>query len=138
MSTTVLVGTQKGAIVLRSDERRASWEKSALLMKGWLVTSFARDESGRAYAGVTHDVWGATVMASDDLENWQQLEGAPRYPADAKGNHGHNRIIGAMDPMEQFSPGGPHRSSSRSRSIQEPEAGRRRSCSRSRWRCTPR
>lgn len=77
-------------------------------MKGWLVTSFARDPSGRTYAGVTHDVWGATVMASDDLKTWTQLEGAPRYPSDAKGNHGHNRIIGAMDPMEQFSAGGRH------------------------------
>lgn len=108
MSTTVLVGTQKGAMVLRSDDGRANWTRSALLMKGWLVTSFVRDASGRTFAGVTHDVWGATVMASDDLENWTQCEGAPRYPADAKGNHGHNRIIGAMDPMEQFSAGGRH------------------------------
>jgi hypothetical protein len=36
-------------------------------MKGWIVTSFARDTSGRTYAGVTHNVWGATVMTSDDL-----------------------------------------------------------------------
>jgi hypothetical protein len=108
MSTTVLVGTQKGAMVIRSDEGRKRWERSPLLMKGWLVTAFARDASGRVYAGVTHDVWGATVMASDDLEHWEQLESAPRYSADAKGNPGHNRIIGAMDPMEQFSPGGRH------------------------------
>ena len=108
MGTAVLVGTQKGAMVLRSDPARTSWEKSPLLLKGWLVTSFARDASGRTYAGVTHDVWGATIMASDDLETWHQLEGAPRYPADAKGNAGHNRIIGAMDPMERFSVGGRH------------------------------
>jgi len=108
MNATVLVGTQKGALVLRSDESRARWQRSPLLLKGWLVTSFAQDVSGRTYAGVTHDVWGATVMASDDLENWTQLEGAPRYPSDARGNPAHNRIIGAMDPMEQFSPGGRH------------------------------
>ncbi len=108
MAATVLVGTQKGAIVLRSDEGRALWQRSRLFLKGWLVTTFARDASGRTYAGVTHDVWGASVMMSDDLENWQQLESAPRYAETAKGNAGHNRIIGAMDPMQQFSPGGRH------------------------------
>ena len=108
MAATVLVGTQKGAMVLRSDEARARWQRSPLLLKGWLVTAFAHDAAGRTYAGVTHDVWGASVMVSDDLENWQQLESAPRYPATAKGNPGHNRIIGAMDPTQQFSPGGRH------------------------------
>jgi hypothetical protein len=105
---TVLVGTRKGALVLRSDAARAHWTRSPLLMKGWLVTAFAREPSGRAYAGVTHDVWGTAVMASDDLEHWEQLEGAPRYAEYAKGNEGHNRIIGAMDPMQQFTPGGRH------------------------------
>ena len=108
MTTTILVGTQKGAVVLQSDDARSTWRRSPLLMKGWLVTSFARDASGLVYAGVTHDVWGATIMKSDDLEHWTQLEGAPRYPSGAKGNAGHNRIIGAMDPMEQFTPGGRH------------------------------
>lgn len=108
MAATVLAGTQKGALVLRSDATRSRWERSPLLLKGWLVTAFTRDESGRFYAGVAHDVWGAAVMASDDLETWEQLESAPRYPSDAIGNAGHNRIIGAMDPMEQFSPGGRH------------------------------
>ena len=67
MGVAVLVGTQKGALVLRSDGR--AWARSSLLMKGWLVTAFARDSTGRAYAGVTHDVWGPVVMGSDDLEH---------------------------------------------------------------------
>ena len=108
MGASVLVGTQKGAMVLRSDAGRSSWRRSPLQLKGWLVTSFARAETGRTYAAVTHDVWGSTVMASDDLEHWEQLEGAPRYEASEVGNPGHNRIIGAMDPMEQFTPGGRH------------------------------
>jgi photosystem II stability/assembly factor-like uncharacterized protein len=55
---------------------------------------------------VTHDVWGAAVLASDDLEHWEQLESAPRYDPSQTGNSGHNRIVGAMDPMQRFAPGG--------------------------------
>lgn len=106
MGVAVLVGTQKGALVLRSDG--SAWARSSLLMKGWLVTAFARDSTGRAYAGVTHDVWGTVVMGSDDLEHWEQLPGAPRYGASEVGNPGHNRIISAMDPMEKLTPGGRH------------------------------
>ena len=108
MSTTLLVGTQKGALVLRSDDARRHWSAGRLQLKGWLVTAFAQDETGLTYAAVTHDVWGAVIMASHDLEAWEQLESAPRYLETQKGNAGHNRVIGAMDPMEQFSPGGRH------------------------------
>lgn len=107
MSVDVLIGTQKGAIALRKGAN-GGWTRSPLLLKGWLVTAFTRDESGRTYAGVTHDVWGTVVMASDDLERWEQCHGAPRYAASDEGNDGHNRIIGAMDPMEKFTPGGRH------------------------------
>ncbi len=104
MGVAVVVGTQKGVVILSSQDRR-SWETSPLLLKGWLVTAAARDEAGRNYLAVTHDVWGATVMASDDLENWEQLEGAPRYPAGLTGNESHLRVVGAMDPMGQFKDG---------------------------------
>ena len=105
MGVAVLVGTAKGAIVLSSEDR-TRWEMSPLLMKGWLVTAATRDEAGRTYVGVTHDVWGACVMASDDLESWEQLAGAPRYPAGLEGNESHLRVVGAMDPMGQFKDGG--------------------------------
>jgi photosystem II stability/assembly factor-like uncharacterized protein len=108
MATSLLVGTQKGALILRSDDSRQQWSGGGLRLKGWLVTAFTRDASGRTYAAVTHDVWGAVLLASDDLEHWQQLESAPRYRDTQRGSAGHNRIIGAMDPMEQFSPGGRH------------------------------
>jgi photosystem II stability/assembly factor-like uncharacterized protein len=107
MSATVLVGTQKGVVVLRcgADGR---WSRSGLGLKGWLITAFARNAAGRAFAGVSHDIWGAAVMLSDDLEHWEQLEAAPRYAPSQKGNPGHNRVIGASDPMQRFSPAGRH------------------------------
>ena len=106
MDTIVLVGTAKGATILRSDGERAQWRGDGLQLKGWLVTAATRDAAGRYYAAVTHDVYGAAVMASDDLETWEQLAGAPRYEPGEVGNEGHNRIIGAMDPTGHFTGGG--------------------------------
>lgn len=105
MGVAVVVGTAKGAVVLSSEDR-ASFSASPLELKGWLVTAAARDETGRTYAAVTHDVWGACIMASDDLETWEQLEGAPRYSPGTPGNESHLRVVGAMDPMGKFTDGG--------------------------------
>jgi hypothetical protein len=105
MGVAVIVGTAKGAILLSSEDRER-WETSPLLLKGWIVTAAARDEAGRTYVAVTHDVWGACIMASDDLESWDQLEAAPRYAAGLSGNESHLRVVGAMDPMGQFKDGG--------------------------------
>jgi hypothetical protein len=79
MSVIVLVGTSKGLVILRSRSDRDQWQASSLLNKGWIITASTRDERGRYYLGVTHDVWGAAILASDDLETWEQLESAPRY-----------------------------------------------------------
>jgi hypothetical protein len=102
MGVVVLVGTAKGVVILQSDDARSTWDDSGLQLKGWLVTTATRDATGRTYVGVTHDVYGAAVLASDDLSEWQQLDGAPRYAQGLKGNAMHNRIIGAMDPMGQY------------------------------------
>ena len=105
MGVAVIVGTAKGAVVLTSEDRK-TWERSPLLLKGWIVTAATRDEGGRTVLGVTHDVWGAAVMASHDLEHWEQLEGSPRYAAGSSGNEEHLRIIGATDPTGRFQDGG--------------------------------
>jgi hypothetical protein len=105
MGTVVAIGTSKGALILRQDGRGGAWRSSGLRMRGWIVTAFTRDPAGRTYAAVTHDVWGATILVSDDLEEWTQLDAAPRYAKGERGNDGHNRIISAMDPMNRFEPG---------------------------------
>ena len=84
---------------LRSDDARERWDVTPLLLPGWLVTAATRDASGRSYLGVTHDVWGAAVMVSDDLERWEQADSAPRYEEGERGNEEHLRTVGAMDPM---------------------------------------
>jgi photosystem II stability/assembly factor-like uncharacterized protein len=105
MGTAVAIGTSKGALILRQDEPGGAWRSGGLALRGWIVTAFTRDPAGRAYAAVTHDVYGAAILASDDLAEWTQLEGAPRYAEGERGCEGHNRIISAMDPMNRFEPG---------------------------------
>ncbi|MEE8558366.1 MAG: exo-alpha-sialidase [Myxococcota bacterium] len=106
MGVVVIVGTAKGAAILRADESRRSWAVDALRFKGWTVTAATRDAQGRYYVAVTHEVWGAAVCVSDDLESWQQLENGPRYAQGEVGNEEHNRILGATDPLGRFKGGG--------------------------------
>jgi photosystem II stability/assembly factor-like uncharacterized protein len=83
---TLMVGTQKGAFFLRSDERRKDWQLSAPIMKGWSVFDVVRDtrSTPRLYAAVGHFVYGPTVQISDDFgESWQQAEQSPRYAEDS-------------------------------------------------------
>lgn len=105
MGTAVAIGTGKGALILRQDGRGGAWRSEGLALRGWIVTAFTRDAAGRTYAAVTHDVYGAAILATDDLVEWTQLEGAPRYAEGERGCEGHNRIISAMDPMNRFEPG---------------------------------
>ena len=114
MGIVLLVGTRKGAVVLRSTGDRQSWEVGPLTLRGWKVTAFTRDPGGRYYAAVTHDVYGSAILVHDELgtaghagaEGWRQLENAPRYEKGEVGNASHLRIAGAEDPMGQYADGG--------------------------------
>jgi photosystem II stability/assembly factor-like uncharacterized protein len=97
MSVTVIAGTQKGAMLYRSDRGRERWEPLGFRIEGWLVTATARDASGCTYAAVSHAVYGAAVLVSDDLERWEQLEAQPRFRPEDRGNEEHNRIVAATD-----------------------------------------
>jgi hypothetical protein len=95
MSVALVIGTKKGAFVLRSEDR-AQWQQDFAL-KGWAVTASTRDDKGRVYAAVNHDVYGPSIHVSDDLANWTQLEAAPRYQPGEKGNPEHIRIMMSGD-----------------------------------------
>src|SRR5207244_8395845 len=49
MVNLLIVGTDKGAFLLRSDTRRAQWTVEGPLFKGWRVTAAARDAQGRTF-----------------------------------------------------------------------------------------
>lgn len=86
MKTVLLmVGTQKGAFLFRSDEHRRSWQIDGPLMKGWKVNDVQLDLRGapRMFAAVGSYVYGPTINVSDDLgQSWRQIEKGPSYPAD--------------------------------------------------------
>jgi photosystem II stability/assembly factor-like uncharacterized protein len=83
MTVEVLVGTVKGAFVLRSEDRKR-WAVEGPLFKGWKVTAAARDARGRTFAGTASMVYGAAVQVSDDMQTWRQIEQGPSYPEEAK------------------------------------------------------
>ena len=64
----VLVGTQKGGFVLRSDGRRADWEVSGPHFGGWEVYHMvgAPSDSMRVYASQSTGWFGQVIQRSDD------------------------------------------------------------------------
>ncbi len=80
MNVLLIVGTEKGAFLIRSDAARIGWKVEGPSFKGWKVTAATRDARGRYFLGVTSGVYGATVQTSDDLAKWRQLAGGPSYP----------------------------------------------------------
>jgi len=80
MRTLLIIGTDKGAFLARSDAARTAWTIEGPLFKGWRITAIGRD-GGRTFLGVNSFVYGATIQASDDLAKWRQVDG-PAYPKD--------------------------------------------------------
>jgi photosystem II stability/assembly factor-like uncharacterized protein len=80
MGVTLAVGTEKGAYLLRSDDRRADWNLEGPLFKGWRVTTFGRAPNG-AYLLATGSNWfGAALHRSSDLREWTQIVDGPAWP----------------------------------------------------------
>ncbi len=80
MNIVLIVGTDKGAFLVRSDAKRERWRIEGPLFRGWRVTAAARDAGGRYFLGVTSFVYGAAIQMSDDLVKWRQAPQGPSYP----------------------------------------------------------
>jgi hypothetical protein len=83
--TLLLVGTVKGAFILRSRDRK-TWTRSAVLFPGMQVYALCHDpRSGRLLAGVSHPFFGTNVRYSDDLgKTWvEPKEANIKFPEDA-------------------------------------------------------
>jgi hypothetical protein len=95
MSISLIVGTPKGAAVLKS-KNGSDWQHDFVL-RGWPVTTSVRDDQGRTYVAVNSPNYGVALHASDDLSNWKQLESAPRYRPEDRGNPEHHRLVAKED-----------------------------------------
>jgi photosystem II stability/assembly factor-like uncharacterized protein len=80
MSVTVIIGTEKGAFIARSDARRTTWAIEGPIFKGWKVTAAARSASGTYFVATTSYVYGPAIQAGTDLRSWRQIENGPAYP----------------------------------------------------------
>jgi hypothetical protein len=81
MGVLVIVGTEKGGFLCRSDSARTAWDIEGPLFKGWRVTASARSPSGRYLVATTSHVYGAALQSSNDLKAWRQIDKGPTYPA---------------------------------------------------------
>lgn len=84
----LLVGTMKGAFILRADKRRARWEMGGPYFPGSVVYALAYDGRAgrnRLWAGPLSTHWGALLRSSDDFgRSWTNPEAAPvKFPESA-------------------------------------------------------
>jgi serine/threonine protein kinase len=82
----LLVGTTKGAFILRSNAQRSRWEVGGPYFHGQNVYAMAYDGRGgqRRIWASTQSYWGTLLRSSDDFgKSWTNPQQAPiRFPAD--------------------------------------------------------
>jgi tRNA A-37 threonylcarbamoyl transferase component Bud32/photosystem II stability/assembly factor-like uncharacterized protein len=83
----LLVGTMKGAFLVRSSARRARWDVAGPYFHGQAAYALAwdsRDGKRRLWAATASVVWGAFLRYSDDYgRTWTDPETAPiRFPVE--------------------------------------------------------
>lgn len=87
MQVQVLIGTVKGAFVLKSDADRNRWSIEGPHFKGWKVTACSRDEKTKQFIlGTASDVYGPALHTGPALtcEAMTQVKAGPSYPEEGK------------------------------------------------------
>jgi len=84
----VLVGTMKGAFILRSDAGRGEWTVDGPYFRGEAVYAMLHDTRGanpRTFAATRSFHWGGTIRTSDDFgRTWSEPERhTVRFPEDS-------------------------------------------------------
>ncbi len=83
----LLIGTTKGAFILRSNAQRARWEVGGPYFHGHAIYAMAyddRDGRHRLWASTHSPIWGTVLRSSDDFgKTWTNpLEANLKFPAD--------------------------------------------------------
>ena len=86
---TLLVGTMKGAFLLRSDAQRNNWEVGGPYFPGRAIYALAYDDRNgrnRLWAAVNSSFWGSYLSVSDDFgRSWTEPEAySIKFPEDAE------------------------------------------------------
>lgn len=74
----LLVGTMKGAFILRSDKQRREWQVGGPYFLGRAIYAFAYDDRNgrqRLWAAINSSFWGSYLSSSDDFgQTWTEPE----------------------------------------------------------------
>ncbi|MCH8245140.1 MAG: exo-alpha-sialidase [Bacteroidetes bacterium] len=84
MGVLIIVGTVKGAFLVRSDDKRNSWTVDGPHFKGWKVTTASRNSNGEYFLATASDTYGHAIHRSADLENWTQIVDGPKFEEEAQ------------------------------------------------------
>jgi len=107
----LLVGTKKGAFILRSDRDRRSWTIDGPTCEGWPIQDISADPTtGTLYAGGGSSWYGPTVFRSDDLgASWTQSsdgitygDGGPKITAVWNVTAAHGSLFAGVGPAGLF------------------------------------
>lgn len=81
-TVTILLGTSKGAFLLKSDEARRDWTLKGPFCDTWPINHVTADAAtGAIYAGGGHDWVGIDVWRSEDLgETWTKSGDGLAFP----------------------------------------------------------
>jgi photosystem II stability/assembly factor-like uncharacterized protein len=92
----LLIGTKKGAFVLRGDARRACWELSDPILLGHIVHHIVHDarDGGTALMAARTGHLGPTVLRSvDGCRTWEEAARPPAFAKAAAGNPEPGRVV---------------------------------------------
>ena len=78
MEYVILIGTDKGAFLMRSKDRN-SWELEGPLFKGWKVTAAGRATDGRIVVATVSMAYGPLLHVSEDFVSWDSVSDGPSY-----------------------------------------------------------
>jgi serine/threonine protein kinase len=84
----LLIGTTKGAFLLRSNTQRTRWDLGGPYFHGHAVYAMAYDDRNgrhRLWASTQSALWGTFLRSSDDFgKTWTNpIEGSVKFPADS-------------------------------------------------------
>lgn len=84
----LLVGTMKGAFILRSDKARKKWKVEGPHLRGTAVYAMlhdGREGRNRTFAAANNTFFGSTLRSSDDFgKTWSEPEQRPiKFPEDS-------------------------------------------------------
>lgn len=112
VSVLTLVGTKKGAFILRSDEARKNWSLEGPFCEMWPMNHVIADaESGAIYGGGGNEWFGPAVWRSTDLgKTWSHSSRGLAYAAGEEPisavwslSAGHGRLYAGVAPAGLFS-----------------------------------